>query len=169
MHRCCQTRQDLWSRYQLYLPRGEMELYSSDECKIKMKSFTLLEQINIYLIFVYFRPCCLRLACWQCVRTGISSWPKTSKKLTRLSSKRTSRSMSSTSRKRMLLEAEILNKMPRHTFLLSIYVCVTIYSVSYEHLWSPTLALILGLNSPHCNTRPNDRSDPSANGTHTAL
>lgn len=106
------------------------------------------------MIFVYFRPCCLRLACWQCVRTGISSWPKTSKKLTRLSSKRTSRSMSSTSRKRMLLEAEILNKMPRHTFLLSIYVCVTIYSVSYEHLWSPTLALILELIPPTATRGP---------------
>lgn len=59
-----------------------------------------------------------RLACWQYVRIDTSSWQKTLKKLTRLSSKKMSKSMSSTSRE----ESYNLQKVSMLTFVfVSVY------------------------------------------------
>lgn len=93
---------------------------------------------------VHFFLCCLRLACWQCVRIGISSWPKTSKKLTRPSSRKTSRSTSSTSRHKIRWEKK--QGAQTHTCLLLIYVCVSVSTVGLLWICSPWPALISGLN-----------------------
>lgn len=92
------------------------DVFPESTLKLKLKSFTLfIAQLNIYMLVLkssllcfYFFLCCLRLACWQYERTGISSWPKTLKKLTRPSSKRTSRSTSSTSRERVCPDTQVL-------------------------------------------------------------
>lgn len=63
--------------------------------------------------FIYFFP---RLECWQYVKIDTLSWQKTLKKLTRLSSKKMSKSMNSTSK--------LQEKVSRCTLLSLIYVCL---------------------------------------------
>lgn len=99
MYRCGPTRQDLWSWHQLHLSGGEPE---PSLCAFTFLPNCCIFQQNCMHTFLMLTSslCCLRLACWPYVRTGISSWLKTSRKLTRRSSKRMSRSTSSTNRER---------------------------------------------------------------------
>lgn len=130
---------------------------------MKTKQSLCIVELNIHILIflnfflispVYFFLCRLRLACWQYVRTGISSWPKTSKKLTRLSSKRMSRSTSSTSREKKWHPEK--KKVSRHTSLLLIYICVSVSTLCLVDLQSPT-CIDFWTKFTHCSTRPTVR------------